>query len=536
MKITHLHVRFYKAFNFDYLRKYHRKAEHLPWEMMDEDSWYPFVTVPLEAGITTVVGANESGKTQVLDAIEVALTGQGAQRTDFCRYSRFFLIDRAKRKPDFGATFSQLTEVQASEIGKSCGRGDQLPAITEFTLIRGGNGTNTIYVRDGKDWATHPLNAKALKQVDAVLPHAFRLDPKIPLPDAVPLSFLSQGGAVTSPTSTISSRRARIGLLSRLAGMANNLVESKEAVAANAEAVAGLFIPVAHEHDKDAEAKFRLADDLLVNITGVDRDHFTDLIETISDGRDGYVDGVEELINRSLATRLNFRRWWTQDSSFQLRVTIRESDIAFIIRDRTGTHYSFGERSGGLSYFLSYFVQYLSHQPIEGRDEVLLMDEPDTFLSSQGQKDLLRIFDAFAHPEDGSAGCQGAPRSGGRTHQGVDMFAARGTPVVAPVSGRVGYRSNDLGGPSFQLWGDDGNYYYGAHMSGYGPIEGSVAAGTIVGYVGDSGNAAGTSPHLHFEIHPGGRSGDTPAAVNPTPAVAAACAGNRLGVDLTGGD
>ena len=77
---------------------------------------------------------------------------------------------------------------------------------------------------------------------------------------------------------------------------------------------------------------------------------------------------------------------------------MRETDLAFIIRDRTGTDYSFSERSHGLRYFLSYFVQYLAHEPPTDRPEILLMDEPDAFLSSQGQRDLLKIFDAFAFP------------------------------------------------------------------------------------------------------------------------------------------
>jgi peptidoglycan LD-endopeptidase LytH len=112
----------------------------------------------------------------------------------------------------------------------------------------------------------------------------------------------------------------------------------------------------------------------------------------------------------------------------------------------------------------------------------------------------------------------GWPRSGGRSHEGVDMLAPTGTPTVAPVSGSVEHRESGLGGLSWYVHGDDGDVYYGTHLSAYENVgAGWVAAGTVIGYVGDSGNAAGT-PHLHFEYHPGGG-----GPANPYPKVAETC-------------
>ena len=110
----------------------------------------------------------------------------------------------------------------------------------------------------------------------------------------------------------------------------------------------------------------------------------------------------------------------------------------------------------------------------------------------------------------------GMPRSGGRRHQGTDMLSPRGTPVVAPVAGSVTHRTVGLGGLSFFLTGVDGNEYFGTHMSGYA-ASGQVAAGTVIGYVGDTGNARGIT-HLHFEVHPGGG-----GPINPYPTLSRYC-------------
>ena len=83
------------------------------------------------------------------------------------------------------------------------------------------------------------------------------------------------------------------------------------------------------------------------------------------------------------------------------------------------------------------------------------------------------------------------------------MLAPTGTPLISVVSGYVNQTTNPLGGVAIQLFGDNGNRYYYAHLSAYEGLSGWVPQGQVIGYVGDTGNAIGI-PHLHFEIHPGG--------------------------------
>lgn len=109
----------------------------------------------------------------------------------------------------------------------------------------------------------------------------------------------------------------------------------------------------------------------------------------------------------------------------------------------------------------------------------------------------------------------GDPRSGGRSHKGLDIFAPSGTPVLAAVGGKVVKTGNSgLGGLRVWVEGDDGRAYYYAHLSSIAVNEGQrVSAGQNLGGVGATGNAEGTSPHLHFSIN-GKVSNENPVA-NP---------------------
>ena len=108
----------------------------------------------------------------------------------------------------------------------------------------------------------------------------------------------------------------------------------------------------------------------------------------------------------------------------------------------------------------------------------------------------------------------GAARSQGRSHEGIDIFAKRGTPIQATTQGIVSkVGENTLGGRVVFIIGPGGAGHYYAHLEDYADISPNdwVNAGDIIGYVGDSGNAKGTPPHFHYGIYING------SAVNPYP-------------------
>lgn len=102
----------------------------------------------------------------------------------------------------------------------------------------------------------------------------------------------------------------------------------------------------------------------------------------------------------------------------------------------------------------------------------------------------------------------GAARGGARSHEGVDIFAERGTPVTSTTRGVVGsVRESGLGGRQVWVRGPGMENHYYAHLDGWaaGLTDGDVVwPGDLLGFVGDSGNARGTPPHLHYGIYADG--------------------------------
>ncbi len=111
----------------------------------------------------------------------------------------------------------------------------------------------------------------------------------------------------------------------------------------------------------------------------------------------------------------------------------------------------------------------------------------------------------------------GAPRSGGRQHEGQDIFAPKGTRILSATNGYV-YKigENNLGGQTVSVISSGGRVYYYAHLDAYAPgleVGDPVTTRTLLGFVGTTGNAQGTPPHLHFGVYGFG------GAINPLPLI-----------------
>ena len=108
-----------------------------------------------------------------------------------------------------------------------------------------------------------------------------------------------------------------------------------------------------------------------------------------------------------------------------------------------------------------------------------------------------------------------AARGEGRRHEGQDIFADRGTPILSATNGFI-YKigENNLGGQTVSVIGSGGRVYYYAHLDSYAKgieVGDRVTTRTVLGYVGTTGNAQGTPPHLHFGVY------TMTGAINPLP-------------------
>ncbi len=442
MRLEAIFARFYKSFNVNHQRQYlytnnkhtkpgkqKKEIKQQPWEIIkteDGDLWFPFIEVPIEQQITAVVGANESGKSHLLTAIESAITGKYTgsdyrerelSPRDFCRYSDRFLITADKsRIPDFVTEWADIKPEECERIKECCKIPDG-KQFNRFFLNRKNVNELIIYLPDSDE--PYKVTGNLLRQFQNILPSTRRLKNDIGLPDSVPIQKLVEiiegkpkgtryeylsAGQRRKIQSLLDEFMENSGLLRKVpriedqkAGqLINNILKE----------LGDPYGDLGEENKKKEEESVKLAYDMICTIAKISPQVIVELADAMAEDDIGYTQALIDKINRQLAANLNFPKYWLQDNKFQIVISAKDHNLEFSIIDKTETRYSFKERSSGLKYFLSYFIQHRAYQPLDNTPTILLMDEPDAYLSSQAQQDLLKIFEEVSNPEEGKAGSQ----------------------------------------------------------------------------------------------------------------------------------
>lgn len=392
VKLLRVYVRFFRSFNFDYERKAHPRATEKDWEQTGL-GWYPFVRLDVDPRITAVVGANESGKSHLLDAVQRLLTDQHVDRQDFCRYSDLYSVEAGERRvSDFAGYFRSVTEADRALMTR-LGYTD----ADELVYVRSGSGPSFVFTPQAPQQRV--LTGAEEEALRASFPQVFRLETEVALPASMSIRRLAGDDSLRLP--------GRIGRREILSSLPKGDTADRE-IPAWWQRISSFARPpeIDPETRERREKEFDLGRSLLVDVARIDPASFSDLDAALTAEREGEVNAIIQRMNDAIARHLNFPKWWAQDRDFQLLLSPREHEVTFTVRDRTETEYSFTERSRGLRYFLSYYVQLRANRPPMGREQLLLLDEPDAYLSGVGQQDLLRILEEFARPEDGSDGGQ----------------------------------------------------------------------------------------------------------------------------------
>jgi predicted ATPase len=431
MRLDSVFIRFYKSFNVDYMRQHNSRVQKKPWEIIksgDAEMWYPYIQVPIDSKITAVVGANESGKSHLLSAIEKAITGQDYKGNpissrDFCRYSERFLVTSDKnRLPDFGTEWSCISEIECKWIKSLCDI-PQSRSFDRFFLFRSGNDLHIYLPEKEAKYSQYQVDLEKHDEFKEILPGTRRLKSNIALPSSIPIQKIVQkvtGESNCTRYEILSAReRQRIRkLIDEFYQNPEKFNQNKAVYGSNEDALSNKVIkelinilsnPDSNLNEEDIdkqEEEVNLTYNLLCKIAEVKEGFILDLANSMEANDVGYTQALVDKINRQLSANLNFPNYWVQDSKFRLLMSAKDHNLEFTILDRTGSKYSFEERSSGLKYFLSYFIQHRSYEPPNNVPEILLMDEPDAFLSSQAQQDLLKIFEEVAGLKDSNFASQ----------------------------------------------------------------------------------------------------------------------------------
>ena len=268
MRVQEVWIRFYKSFNFDYELKASPNAKPKKWQELD-GRWMPHIRIPVESDITAVVGANESGKTHLLDAIKIALTGEGLLQRDFCRSSSLFSVEQGSRRyPEVGLTLN-LNDEDSTAISEA-----EIPVLKNGAVLILRSAPTVAEVVNDKEERVQ-LNEEQSKVLQERMPHPHELLTDVALPDFVSISALAHDEA------KVKSRKER----SRLLGILSTVTSAAD-VTSQAES---LVSEAVDDHEIEGQ---KLGVDLLVHVAHIEETSFKELQKAIVEEREGLVNGL----------------------------------------------------------------------------------------------------------------------------------------------------------------------------------------------------------------------------------------------------
>lgn len=327
-------------------------------------------------------------------------------RTDLCHYTS----PRSKNADDWphiGLQFRGLTQEDLKKLGTALGNssiGGKVPSESyRLTLILApDNGSAVAHLYLDND-SPVTLDEAKLQAVRGCLPRVEFIKSELAISDQVPISSLLAAYGEQEVKDTFDHNIAQ-----QVAGFIYSLTLSGENPQLPADFGKKLVdwkksLADARLNDK---AKAELEALLFRDVMGITANTLRFVAELSLDDRT-HADSLTAKWNKEIDERLNLSHYWQQDESFALRVNYKQGILFFEITDKTGATYTFRERSSGLRYFLSYYIQAKSlEMTSRGRNAIVLMDEPDSFLSILGQRNLLAVFESLVRAESSAQDCQ----------------------------------------------------------------------------------------------------------------------------------
>jgi predicted ATPase len=423
-KLTRLLLRWYKSFHLNYHPLQHRgeARPYRPWNGVTpafvqgqaRDDTFPFIEIAIEPDITNIVGANESGKSHLLNAISKVIRHRGVgrcgsfSRTDLCHYANIRTSNVAAW-PNIGLEFTTNSAEDIATLAKIIGS----DALSESVDVTGAlllapeandDDGDAGHLFLAPENTSHSLDSKQLAEVRRILPRVEFLDSEALLPSHLPIQGLIAAYKGEKAAFNMADRKTVEDAAAAILALPT--------IAQQAQGGADPFKQL-----EDAQTRVRGAFSKVPGSTGLELLLFRDILQIdlytleylsrlpLSDR--GYIEGQVAEWNKALRERLNLSRYWSQDDQFSLSMVYKDQMIYFEVKDKTDSVYTFEERSDGMKFFLSYYLQAKAMEMTSrNKNSVILMDEPDAALSIVGQRNLLAVFESLVSPESSSGTCQ----------------------------------------------------------------------------------------------------------------------------------